>query len=60
MSNVTVLIDQETFKKLSKIAEKKGKNTADEIAKALKKYIDVENYNSKDINEGKQYLTEDR
>lgn len=58
MDGVQIIVDQDTYKKLSKIADKKGKSTVDELSKAIGNHIDYETKKDNELKEGKQLLCE--
>jgi hypothetical protein len=60
MDGIQIIIDQDTYKKLSKCAEKKNKSVVDEISTALNRHCENEKEITERINENKRYLTEDR
>ena len=55
---IQIIIDQETYQKISKLAGVKQSSVVNEISKALQKYIELEEDRLKSVKEGKQYLCE--
>lgn len=55
---IQIIIDDETYQRLSRVASVKQTSTPDEISKALRNYIDLEEQKLKIVKEGKQYLCE--
>lgn len=58
MKDIIFGVDQETYKKFSKIAEKKQRTTVDEISDALKKHLEFEEKRDAELKESKKLLCE--
>lgn len=58
MDGVQIIIDKETFQKMSEIAMKKNRSAVDEVSEAIKKHIDFELREMSKVQEGKQLLME--
>lgn len=56
MDGVQIIIDSETFKKLSDIAMKYNRSAVEECSQAIQKYIEFEQKKISESNEGKQLL----
>lgn len=58
MDNVTILIDQNTYKQLLEIAYIRNTSVVNEISYALRNHIDKEKQKIENIKENKQLLCE--
>jgi predicted transcriptional regulator len=58
MNGIQIIIDNETYKKLSTIGTAKNKSALDEVSEAIRKHIEFETRKISEMREGKSLLCE--